>query len=237
MSTHSPDTSQVSRSASLQKGASPKGAAPKGAQSKGAPSKGAPQKGSWQRGRWMLLLIALVCGAPIAISYFTYYVIKPKGGTTSYGALIEPQRTIPSALMVTGDDGREVPLASLKGRWLMISVDASACGEPCVQKLYFMRQVRATQGEERERIINVWLRTDDATVPAVVKSAYPDTRMLRADPASVAAWLPATDQTKDTDHIYMVDPNGNLMMRFPAQPDPSKIKQDVTKLLKWSRIG
>ncbi|HKT94491.1 MAG TPA: cytochrome C oxidase subunit I, partial [Paraburkholderia sp.] len=52
-----------------------------------------------------------------------------------------------------------------------------------------------------------------------------------------AAWLPATETTKDTDHIYLVDPNGNLMMRFPANADPSKIKQDVTKLLKWSRIG
>ena len=232
MSTHSPDSSQVSRSATLQKGATTRGAP-----QNGAPLKGAPPKGSWQRGRWMLLLIALMCGAPIAISYFTYYVIKPKGGTTSYGTLIEPQRTIPSALMVTGDDGREVPLASLKGRWLMISVDGGACDESCVKKLYFMRQVRATQGQERDRIIMVWLRTDDASVPAALKTAYPDTRMLRADPASVAAWLPATDTTKDTNHIYMVDPNGNLMMRFPAQPDPSKIKQDVTKLLKWSRIG
>ncbi|MFX1671189.1 cytochrome c oxidase subunit I [Paraburkholderia sp. A2WS-5] len=185
----------------------------------------------------MLLLIALICGAPIAISYFTYYVIKPKGGSTSYGTLIEPQRTIPSTLMVTGDDGREVPLDSLKGHWLMISVDGGACGQACAQKLYFMRQVRATQGAERERVVTVWLRTDDAPVPAVVKTAYPDTRMLRADSVSVAAWLPATDKTKDTDHIYLVDPNGNLMMRFPEQPDPSRIKQDVTKLLKWSRIG
>ncbi|MCG5077163.1 cytochrome C oxidase subunit I [Paraburkholderia sp. RG36] len=185
----------------------------------------------------MLLLIAVICGAPIALSYFTYYVIKPKGGSTSYGTLIEPQRTIPSALMVTGDDGREVPLASLKGRWLMISVDGGVCGASCVQKLYFMRQVRATQGVERERVVTVWLRTDDAAVPAVVKTAYPDTRMLRADSTSVSAWLPATDKTKDTDHIYLVDPNGNLMMRFPEQPDPSKIKQDLTKLLKWSRIG
>ncbi|WP_421022896.1 SCO family protein [Paraburkholderia sp. A1RO-5L] len=227
MSTHSPDSSQVSRNASPPKGAPPKGALPNGAQ----------KKGSWQRGRWMLLLIALICGAPIAISYFTYYVIKPKGGSTSYGTLIEPQRTIPSALMVTGDDGREVPLDSLKGHWLMISVDGGACGQACAQKLYFMRQVRATQGAERERVVTVWLRTDDAPVPAVVKTAYPDTRMLRADSVSVAAWLPATDKTKDTDHIYLVDPNGNLMMRFPEQPDPSRIKQDVTKLLKWSRIG
>jgi cytochrome oxidase Cu insertion factor (SCO1/SenC/PrrC family) len=217
VSTHSPDTTQVSR--------------------KAAGPNGAPQQGSWRRGRWMLLLIALICGAPIALSYFTYYVIKPKGGSTSYGTLIEPQRTIPSALTVTGDDGHEVPLDSLRGRWLMISVDGSACNEACVQKLYFMRQVRATQGAERERVLTVWLRTDDAGVPAVVRSAYPDTRVLRADPASLAAWLPATDATHDTDHIYLVDPNGNLMMRFPAHPDPSKIKQDVTKLLKWSRIG
>lgn len=195
------------------------------------------QQSAKRRGRWTLLIIMLICGAPIAISYFTYYVIKPKGGTTSYGTLIEPQRPIPGALMVTGDDGHEVPLASFKGRWLMISVNRGACDEACATKLYFMRQVRATQGPERERIVTVWLRTDDANVPEKVKSAYADTRMLRADPVAVAAWLVATQTTNDTDHIYLVDPNGNLMMRFPAQADPSKIKQDVTKLLKWSRIG
>jgi len=190
-----------------------------------------------RRGRWMLLLLVLICGAPIAISYFMYYVAKPKGGSTSYGTLIEPQRPIPDTLQVTGDDGHSVPLASLRGRWLMLSVDGGACGDACVKKLYFMRQVRATQGPERERIVTVWLRTDDAPVPDVVRRAYPDTRMLRSDPAAVAAWLPATNATSIADHIYMVDPNGNLMMRFPAQPDPSKIKGDVTKLLKWSSIG
>ncbi|WP_322103649.1 cytochrome C oxidase subunit I [Paraburkholderia sp. J41] len=194
-------------------------------------------QGARRRGRWTLVLIMLICGAPIAISYFTYYVIKPKGGTTSYGALIEPQRPIPAALMVTGDDGRAAPLASLRGRWLMISADGGACGEACATKLYFMRQVRATQGPERERIVTVWLRTDAAPVPEKIRGAYADTRMLRADPAALAQWLPATDTTQDTDHIYLVDPNGNLMMRFPAHADPSKIKQDVTKLLKWSRIG
>jgi hypothetical protein len=53
----------------------------------------------------------------------------------------------------------------------------------------------------------------------------------------VSAWLPTANGTKVTDHIYMVDPNGNLMMRFPKDPNPSKIKGDVTKLLKWSSIG
>jgi hypothetical protein len=194
-------------------------------------------KGSWKSGRWTLLLIALICAAPIAGSYFAYYVIKPKGGTTSYGTLIEPQRPIPESLVVTGEDGKPIKLDTLRGRWLMISVDNSACDKACVTKLYFMRQVRATQGGERERIVNVFLRTDAGKVPDVVDSAYKDTDMLIADPKEVAAWLPVDNGTQLSDHIYMVDPNGNLMMRFPKDPNPTKIKGDVTKLLKNSRIG
>ncbi|WP_144144166.1 cytochrome C oxidase subunit I [Paraburkholderia sp. BCC1884] len=194
-------------------------------------------KGSWQRGRWVLLLLAFVCAAPIAVSYFTYYVIKPTGGSTNYGTLVEPQRPIPESLVVTGEDGKPLKLASLRGKWLMISVDNSACDKACVTKLYFMRQIRTAQGPERERVVQVWLRTDAGKVADVIQSAYPDTDMLIADPAAVSAWLPVDTGTHVTDHIYLVDPNGNLMMRFPKDPNPSKIKGDVTKLLKWSTIG
>jgi hypothetical protein len=194
-------------------------------------------KGSWQRGRWTLLLIMLVCAAPVIGSYFTYYVIKPKGGTTSYGTLIEPQRPIPESMVVTGEDGKPMKLASLRGRWLMISVDSSACDKPCVTKLYFMRQVRATQAGERERIVNVFLRTDPGKVPEIVDNAYKDTEMLIADPKDVAAWLPTDEGTQLTDHIFMVDPSGNLMMRFPKDANPTRIKGDVSKLLRNSSIG
>ena len=220
MSTQSPRTPQAGKSAGP-------------AAMRGHP----PSKGSWQRGRWMLLLIALVCAAPVVGSYFTYYVIKPTGGTTSYGTLVEPQRPIPAALVVTGEDGKPLKLASLRGKWLMVSVDSSACDKACVTKLYFMRQVRATQGPERERIVEVWLRTDAGNVAGVIQNAYPDTRKLIADPADLAAWLPVDAGTTLTDHIFVVDPNGNLMMRFPKDPNPSKIKGDITKLLKWSSIG
>jgi hypothetical protein len=83
----------------------------------------------------------------------------------------------------------------------------------------------------------VWLRTDAGNVSDVIQKAYPDTDMLIANPAQVSAWLPTDAGTQVTDHIYLVDPNGNLMMRFPKDPNPSKIKGDLTKLLKWSRIG
>lgn len=194
-------------------------------------------RGSWRRGRWMLLLLALVSAAPVIASYLAYYVFKPRLGTTNYGTLVEPQRPIPEGLVVTDESGKPMKLASLRGVWLMIAADTSACDKACATKLYFMRQIRATQAGERVRIVTIWLRTDQSPVPDAIKTAYADTRMLVADPAAVAAWLPAETGTRDTDHIYLVDPNGNLMMRFPKNPNPSKIKGDVTKLLKWSSIG
>ncbi|WP_081867960.1 SCO family protein [Caballeronia glathei] len=196
-------------------------------------------KGSWNKGRWMLLLLALVCAAPVIASYLMYYVFKPTGGTTSYGALIEPQRPIPGELMVTDEKGQPMPLTSLRGKWLMITVNGSDCNEQCATRLYFMRQVRVLQSAERERVVNVWLRTDDKPVSEVIRTAYPqpDTRMLVADQRAVAQWLPTSADTRLTDHIFLVDPNGNLMMRFPKDPDPAKIKGDLAKLLKWSRIG
>jgi cytochrome oxidase Cu insertion factor (SCO1/SenC/PrrC family) len=196
-------------------------------------------KGSWNKGRWMLLLLALVCAAPVIASYLMYYVFKPAGGTTSYGALIEPQRPIPGDLMVTDEKGQPMPLTALRGKWLMVMVNGSACDEQCATRLYFMRQVRVLQAGERERVVNVWLRTDDKPVDDKIKAAYPqpDTRMLVADQNAISKWLPIYDGTQLTDHIFLVDPNGNLMERFPKNPDPAKIKGDVAKLLKWSRIG
>jgi hypothetical protein len=93
------------------------------------------------------------------------------------------------------------------------------------------------QAGERMRVAEVWLRTDPGNVSDAIKTAYPDTAMLVANPVAVAAWLPADAGTQVKDHIYMVDPNGNLMMRFPKDPDPGKIKSDVTKLLSLSNIG
>ena len=39
------------------------------------------------------------------------------------------------------------------------------------------------------------------------------------------------------DHIYLVDPLGNLMLRFPRDPDPSRMIKDLQRLLRYSRIG
>ncbi len=188
-------------------------------------------------GRWKLFVVIAVCAAPVIASYLTYYVIKPSG-RTNYGDFIESAlHSVPSELATTSLDGKPMPLKDIEGKWIMLQVDGGNCTEACRTKLYEMRQLRLTQGRERDRIERVWLITDDALLDTVLMREYDGTRMLRANAAAVAKWLPTVIGTTDADHLYLVDPLGRLMMRFPKNANPNKIKKDLGRLLAASSIG
>src|SRR5690606_19655399 len=111
------------------------------------------------------------------------------------------------------------------------------CDETCNRQLYEMRQLRTAQGKEMDRIERVWLITDDAPVPEQVKADYEGTHMLRVAPETLQAWLPVEQGANIADHMYMIDPRSNLMMRWPKDADPSRVKRDIGKLLRASSIG
>ncbi|HYD93784.1 MAG TPA: cytochrome C oxidase subunit I [Noviherbaspirillum sp.] len=188
-------------------------------------------------GRWKLFLVLAVCASPVIASYLTYYVIKPEG-RTNYGALVDPRaHPIPAALGAVSLDGKPASLDAYKGKWVMLQVGDAECGNDCRKRLYDMRQLRLAQGKDKDRIERVWLITDDKPLETMLMREYDGTHMLRARPDSLKSWLPADSGTTAADHIYMIDPLGNLMMRFPKDADPNKIKKDIAKLLKASRIG
>jgi hypothetical protein len=190
----------------------------------------------WRRYRILYLLI-LVCVAPVIASYTAYYLVPPSG-RTNYGDLVEPQRPLP-ALSLARLDGSPVPATSLRGSWLMVQVDGGACDAACEKKLWQMRQVRLTTGKDADRVQRVWLIVDEAPLTTAVIREYDGTLFLRARADEVAAFLPlpAEPAAKLADHIWLVDPLGNLMMRWPRDADPNRMKKDLTKLLKVSKIG
>jgi peroxiredoxin len=189
-----------------------------------------------KRGNWMLFLVIAVCAAPVILSYLTYYVIKPER-RNNYGALIDPrQHPIPD-LRSASLEGKPATLNDFNGKWILLQADAGACDQRCTDKLYYQRQLRLTQGKERDRIERVWLVTDDAPLSTALMKEYDGTRILRVDPKKLAAWLPVDAGTAVEDHLFVIDPLGNLMMRFPKNPDYNKVKKDITKLLKASGIG
>lgn len=187
-------------------------------------------------GRLKLFLVLAVCAAPMILSYLTYFVIKPSG-RTNYGTILDP-RSYPLPKLgghLLGGDAKE--LDAYKGKWIMLQVDSGDCNERCKKKLYDMRQLRTAQGKEMERIERVWLIIDASPVDTVLLREYDGTRILRVDGVLLKKWLPTEPGTELNDHMYMIDPLGNLMMRFPKAADPNKIKKDISKLLRASAIG
>lgn len=187
-------------------------------------------------GRWKLFLVLAVCASPMIASYFTYYVIKPES-KTNYGTILDPRQYEVPQMHAINAEGNTQELSSLKGKWLMLQVDRGTCETACQKKLYDMRQLRTAQGKEMERIQRVWLITDDTPVEEKLKQGIAGTELLRVAPSVLEKWLPAEQGATIYDHIYLIDPLGNLMMRFPKDADANKIKKDLSKLLKASAIG
>ncbi|MEO8120370.1 MAG: hypothetical protein ABI606_13760 [Rhodoferax sp.] len=193
-------------------------------------------------GRWKMLGVMLVCAAPVVASYFTYYVVRPEG-RRNFGELINPQRALPDQASVSLN-GQPSTLQALKGQWLLISVAGGACDATCSQHLYLQRQLREGLGKDRDRVDWVWLIPDDAPVPDKLLPALKEATVLRVASAGLSGWLAPAAGHQLAEHLYVVDPMGNWMMRFPANLDlasAAKAKRDLERLLRasasWDQAG
>jgi hypothetical protein len=182
-----------------------------------------------RRSTLTLWLILAVCAAPIIASYVAYYVWQPSGHV-NYGELIAP-RSLPDAPLATVD-GHFFRWSELRGRWVLLVADRAECDERCRTKLVYTRQVRLAQGKETERIERVWLVTDGGSPDRDLLAQHPELHLVRGT-APDAVMLPASVSPRD--HVYVVDPLGNLMMRFPADPDPRRMLKDISRLLRHSK--
>jgi hypothetical protein len=166
-------------------------------------------------------LVFLVCAAPIVLGTAAYYFGWHEAGTGNYGELIAP-RPLDAP-----------PFRALRGRWLLVTFDAAACDASCEKKLFVVRQVRRAQGAGAERIERLWLVTDNGRPRPQVLAAIEGAQVMPARSAGDLGAFPGEPER----HIYVVDPLGNLMLRYPAEPDPTRMIRDLERLLKVSRIG
>ena len=176
--------------------------------------------------RWArlnLVGIAIIAALPLVGSYLLYLYWAPTS-FVNHGELVGPT---PLPELAAAPD-----MQALKGKWVFLMVDSGRCEEYCQRKLYLMRQLRLTQGKNMDRIERAWV-IDDAIAPApALMTDYQGTHTLTA---AGAGWLSRLPSSRD--HLYIVDPLGNVIMRYPRGADPSGMKKDLSRLLRASRIG
>jgi len=105
------------------------------------------------------------------------------------------------------------------------------CNAACTTSLYAGRQARAIQNADMDRVVRIWLVTDDVAPPPVVLAEHPDVLVVRTTPG-VAARLPDAGRA-----LALVDPLGNLVLSWPSNPDIKAMARDLARLLRASSIG
>jgi cytochrome oxidase Cu insertion factor (SCO1/SenC/PrrC family) len=188
----------------------------------------APRRGTDARGRRTLAIIAIVAILPIAASYAIYY-LWPRAAQANYGTLLA---TGPApAIVGTAPDGAPFRLAELRGKWVLLAGSASGCDAGCEKTLFAMRQARTMQGREQDRVVRVWLAAGGAPPAADLVAMHPGLQVARVAANALDA-LPGAKPG-----LWLVDPLGNLVLSYPAEPDPRRLAQDLARVLKASRIG
>jgi len=180
--------------------------------------------------RKFLLLLALMC-APVVVSYALYFTeYRPE--STHYGDLMPIVKVAGTG--TNQNDNTILRMKDLHGKWVLVTVDSGQCDESCKEKLYFMRQVRLVQGKQSHRIERLWLINDDVKPDDELKKQYEGTYFISAKNSEILGYIETPEvQTK---HIYLIDPMGNLMMRFPEDVDGTKMGHDLKRLLHVSQI-
>ena len=195
-----------------------------------------------KNGRWKMLLVLLLCASPVIASYFAYYVVRPEG-RRNFGELINPQRIVPN-LNAASLEGKSVNLQTLTGQWLLVGVSGGACDALCQKHLYLQRQLRESLGKEKDRLDWVWLVSDAAPIAPAILPALKDATVLRLPAEQITTWMQPAQGQQFSDHLYLIDPMGNWMMRFPPGLDAAaakKAKSDIDRVMRasasWDKAG
>ena len=186
-----------------------------------------------------ILALAALFVLPVAGSFWLYYGASWRpAGHTNRGELIRPARPLPEVpLPVVSSAGVQPAANVFSKRWALVYIGDGDCDRSCQYALYVMRQTWLALNTDAPRVERVFLATAKCCAPSALSSAQAG---LIAQDASVSAGgkLIAVFPREDREQmIFLVDPLGNLMMRYDLRRDPKGLLQDLRKLLQLSHIG
>lgn len=190
----------------------------------------------------MLGLMGLYA-APLVLAWlwFAYVSMNEGAGVSVNGELIHPAVPLETFGLASAEKP-EWGLDDIRGKWSMVYFSDDECDEPCETALYNMRQIRLSTGRRMERVQRVFVTPVWEDMQEKLDEASEGLFVVGGDESRIdglrTQFANAQSHMDDcNDCMYLVDPYGNLMMRFAPELPAAKILKDLKHLLKVSRIG
>jgi len=203
-----------------------------------------PANAGLARRRGILILLGVLFLGPFFAAYVFYFYFPDwhPQARVNHGRLIDPPRPLPS-LHFTDAAGKTADETLLQGKWTLLYLGTSSCDDACTQRLYIVRQVHTRLNSDRDRVQRAYVAPDSAslaTVSAALGAIHPGLLWL-ADDDAPGARLTDFLHPEDPQAIYLIDPHGNWILVYPADPSqefqPLDLYQDLKHVLGLSQIG
>lgn len=191
----------------------------------------------WYRAKFLGLVGVFIL--PFFAGWMALYVFELKPESGNYGELIQPVKKLswPKLESING----QVYEGGFGKKWTLLLFAREVCSEQCQSNLYYMRQIRTLLGRDTDRLQNVLISsvtTDDAM--RVFLKEYPNFVVIDAFRNNQLQTQFADEEgamVGSTPRLYLIDPDQNYMMVYPAEIDEYRVLEDIRKLMKISQIG
>jgi len=180
--------------------------------------------------RVLLVIIAAMFLLPLLLAWLMYtgaIDYKP-GSTRNYGQLVTPPLPISWDEIEGGEAFRE--------HWVILHAVPDPCTDECVSQITNLRQIHRASGRQQSRILIALLLEEPiaADFSAMLKETYPEFQLVTDPSSDLQNSMQQVSASNGA--VYLVDPLGNIMMAYPGGDDPNHLKQDLKRLLTWSKL-
>jgi hypothetical protein len=180
-----------------------------------------------------VVLLVVIFIAPLASAFWLYYGSSWRPAhRTNHGTLIDPAVSLPS-LPAAGSSGD-----LLHGKWSLVVVGngQSGCDEECRSALTYARQTWLSLGKLSPRVQRVLLAGEGCCDRDYLRDEHQGLAVAQMPEGAVARVRTAIPPPHENT-IFVVDPLGNVMMRYDVRQDPKGLREDLKNLLELSHIG
>ena len=183
------------------------------------------------------LFLVFLLPVTLASVLFFFHDRLPSPGTKNHGELINPARPLEKFAAKTLE-GKLLSIAYLRGKWTLVQIGEDECDLYCKASLFKTRQTRLAMGEDIKRVQRLYLLPSESTGDHLqpLLSEHPQLAVASLQKEAQAELL-NTLGTQPAGNIYIIDPLGNVMMRYSKDSKAKGMIDDLRHLLKVSRIG
>ena len=186
---------------------------------------------------YTLWFVILSFVAPVVAAYAMFFLGNPTS-FTNHGEILAHVVDI-DELSLMNENREPMQRDEITDNWKLLVFANANCDDACNQTLYNMRQINIALGKHANRFSRmiIHFNTPNAEFAQLIEQQYPHARHAYAKRAVVLKAFAPVSSSIDQNEVYIMDPIGNIIMRYTAESPPKGMLKDMKKLLKASQIG